>query len=684
MKIINRSWAGALLGAALAMADVSSTKAQAVYPGCEELGAALVDHACFHATMGPFASVTASATRDFAAATPNINPVHTHYTIALPAGSEGTVKYRPQRTGAWTIMTDPNTSLTVLDAGGASRPVLLEGAVPSCAGLPYQRVYELQANATYRLVLGPTGGDEVAVVIEKLSDFETAYFADADGDSFGDTNSILSTACNQPDGHVTDESDCDDSNASVNPGESEACGDNLDNNCNGQVDEDCGPVCTPVTEICDEADNDCDGQVDEGVKNACGECGDVPAEVCSDNIDNDCDGQTNEGCPPVCEPTAEVCDGMDNDCDGQVDDGVLNACGQCGDVPSEACGDGVDNDCDGQADEDCGPVCVPTEEVCDSRDNDCDSEVDEGVLNACGACGEVPAELCNDQIDNDCDGQTNEGCPPVCEPSEEVCDGTDNDCDGAVDNGVLNACGECGEVPSEECGDGADNDCDGTADEDCPDECVPSAEVCDGVDNDCDGLVDEDVQNACGTCGDVPAEACDDQIDNDCDGLVNEDCGTCEPTEEVCDGTDNDCDGEIDRADGKSVCSCGSIDLKTKRGRKGRSEATKKFDPAVTVAIPAEVQVTGGKGRGGKVTLTFGTSSTDNCGGVARKTFSCSYAPGSKGGQRGAAYRLKSCEGNRAAGDAVEVDFLRLRVNGGNGKNDRLQASVSVQDLSCQ
>lgn len=44
-----------------------------------------------------------------------------------------------------------------------------------------------------------------------------------------------------------------------------------------------------------------------------------PAEVCGDGIDNDQDGLIDEGCAP---PPVEVCgDGVDNDKDGQVDEG---------------------------------------------------------------------------------------------------------------------------------------------------------------------------------------------------------------------------------------------------------------------------------------------------------------------------------------------------------------------------
>lgn len=43
------------------------------------------------------------------------------------------------------------------------------------------------------------------------------------------------------------------------------------------------------------------------------------AEICGDGIDNDQDGQIDEGCAP---PSSEVCgDGIDNDGDGQIDEG---------------------------------------------------------------------------------------------------------------------------------------------------------------------------------------------------------------------------------------------------------------------------------------------------------------------------------------------------------------------------
>jgi len=46
------------------------------------------------------------------------------------------------------------------------------------------------------------------------------------------------------------------------------------------------------------------------------------AEVCGDGIDNDCDGSIDENC--VCSPSVEICgDYLDNDCDGLTDEGCI-------------------------------------------------------------------------------------------------------------------------------------------------------------------------------------------------------------------------------------------------------------------------------------------------------------------------------------------------------------------------
>ncbi len=126
-------------------------------------------------------------------------------------------------------------------------------------------------------------------------------------------------------------------NAVLGPPE-EICGDGIDNDGDGLVDEDC----PAVVEICgDGIDNDGDGLVDEGC-----------IEICGDKIDNDGDGLIDEGCIEICG------DKIDNDGDGLIDEGCI-----------EICGDKIDNDGDGLIDEDC-PAVV---EICgDGIDNDGD------------------------------------------------------------------------------------------------------------------------------------------------------------------------------------------------------------------------------------------------------------------------------------------------------------------------
>lgn len=64
------------------------------------------------------------------------------------------------------------------------------------------------------------------------------FFADADGDGFGDPAAGVE-ACEAPAGTVDNNGDCDDADAAVNPGAAEVCADGVDNDCDGEVDEGC-------------------------------------------------------------------------------------------------------------------------------------------------------------------------------------------------------------------------------------------------------------------------------------------------------------------------------------------------------------------------------------------------------------------------------------------------------------
>jgi len=62
------------------------------------------------------------------------------------------------------------------------------------------------------------------------------YYADADADGYGNA-SVSVSDCIQPTGYVTNNTDCNDAIAAVNPGHIEVLYNGIDDNCDGQLDE---------------------------------------------------------------------------------------------------------------------------------------------------------------------------------------------------------------------------------------------------------------------------------------------------------------------------------------------------------------------------------------------------------------------------------------------------------------
>lgn len=95
---------------------------------------------------------------------------------------------------------------------------------------------------------------------------------------------------NDGDGYTENEGDCNDNNFNINPGEPEICSDGIDQDCSGN-DETCLPDQ-------DDVDNDGDGYTEND-----GDCNDSNAdinpgesEICGDRIDQDCSG-SDQVCP---------------------------------------------------------------------------------------------------------------------------------------------------------------------------------------------------------------------------------------------------------------------------------------------------------------------------------------------------------------------------------------------------
>jgi hypothetical protein len=220
----------------------------------------------------------------------------------------------------------------------------------------------------------------------------------------------------------------------------------VDDDCDGRVDEDYEPytcgngaceaesvcaggeqVCipkepqSPLDRLCDDIDNDCDGEVDEDFEPV------LCVGACAENAR--CDNGI-EICGPRDETTDATCDGIDGDCDNETDE----------DYVPYLCGMGVCENlsvCTGGR-ESCTelPPRAPDDATCDDLDDDCDGVVDDDYVSyACGVGVCVGTSECINGLE-ECNTED-----PV-SPNDTVCNGLDDDCDGSVDEDyVVTTCG---------------------------------------------------------------------------------------------------------------------------------------------------------------------------------------------------------------------------------------------------
>ncbi len=288
-----------------------------------------------------------------------------------------------------------------------------------------------------------------ALVDEEGAEGCSDFYLDADQDGHGNPNEPARCFCwdfgNPVDFYTAKVADdCNDLSPAAYPGAQELCN-GEDDDCDGEWDEGFVPEACDITnqfgtcvgqrlcvdgalsclgavpkqEVCNNVDDNCDGQIDEGL----GDFDDDGIPDCLDN-DDDSDGVVDQAdCDPL-DPAsypgaAELCDGADNDCNGIVDDPGAQG---CNDYYQDADGDGfgslaappkclcakepatfytsnMQGDC-----KDIDPGINPnTIEVCNYKDDNCDGQIDEGVASPCGDCESVCLVGVGEEEDDDFD-----------------------------------------------------------------------------------------------------------------------------------------------------------------------------------------------------------------------------------------------------------------------------------------
>ena len=305
----------------------------------------------------------------------------------------------------------------------------------------------------------------------------SVFYLDADDDGKGNPNNYLE-ACPLPLGYVSDNTDCDDTDADlwqlINmylDADFDGYGSSPVSICIGSFvppgyslngldcDDSIMTVHPGALEVCDEHDNDCDPLTIDG-------SGETPPfnavqqGVCTGSLKGCVNGNWIDNYNGIAdyEIVETLCDSLNNDCDEETDEGLMNTL--YFDSDNDSFGNSnnslmscalswgnyvlMGGDCD-DANELIFPEAV---ELCDGLNNDCDDLIDEELIapsqpcsSGTGQCQGLGLEykICqglaswSEQYFN-CDAV--EG-----EPSEEIADGIDNDCNGIIDDVPPITCG---------------------------------------------------------------------------------------------------------------------------------------------------------------------------------------------------------------------------------------------------
>ncbi|MBK9400864.1 MAG: HYR domain-containing protein [Bacteroidetes bacterium] len=488
------------------------------------------------------------------------------------------------------------------------------------------------------------------------------YYADVDGDGFGNAASSVSTCDGAPAGYVADNTDCDDAQLlyadldgdTYGAGAPVACGVASNTDCNDAV----AAINPGAAEVCNGIDDNCNGLTDDGLvfityyadvdgdgfgnaASSVSTCDGAPVGYVVDNTDcddaqllyADLDGDTyGAGAPVACgvasntdcndavaainPGAAEICNGIDDNCNGLTDDGLVFIT-YYADVDGDGFGNAASSvsTCDGE----------PVGYVADNTDCDdaqllyADLDGDTYGAGAPVACGVASNTDCNDGvatinpgaaeacngIDDNCNGLTDDGLVFITYYADVDGDGFGNaassvsTCDGAPVGYVVDNtdCDDAqllyADLDGDTYGAGAPVACGVASNTDCNDAVAAinpgAAEVCNGIDDNCNGLTDDglvfityyadvdgdgfgNAASSVSTCDGAPAgyvvdnTDCDDaqllyaDLDNDtygagapvaCGVASNTDCNDAVAAinpgaAEVCNGIDDNCNGLTD------------------------------------------------------------------------------------------------------------------------------------------